>query len=116
MLGKDRAEQIFQNPEMSATIFKEERDLKFYDEHLKCETSIAFSSIIASHIRLSKCNRVTRSIIIWMLALAIVAAAFVGMLMFNDYNASLVANAGTKACPPELDADVAFEDYLKPLK
>ena len=60
MLGKDRAQQIFQNPESSATIFNEERDLNFYDEYLKCEPALSFSSIIASHIRLSWCNRATR--------------------------------------------------------
>ena len=117
MLGKQRAEQIFQNPEMSATIFKEEHDLKFYEEHLKCETPIAFSSMIVSHIRLSKCNRGTRSFIIWILAIAIVAAAFIGMVYFNDYNESLLAfSAANVACPPELEVIVAFEDFLKPLK
>ena len=122
MLGKQRAEQIFQNPDMSSTIFKkkageEEHDLKFYEEHLKCETPIAFSSMIVSHIRLSKCNRGTRSFIIWILAIAIVAAAFIGMVYFNDYNESLLAfSAANVACPPELEVIVAFEDFLKPLK
>ena len=117
MLGKQRAEQIFQTPEMSSTSFKEEHDLKFYEERRECEAPIAFSSNIASHIRLSKCNRVTRSVIIWILAIIIVAAAFIGMVFFNDYNESLLAfSAGNIACPPELEAIVAFEDFLKPLK
>ena len=80
------------------------------------ESPVAFQSFIGNHLRLSPCNRRTRSIIIWILAFAIIAAALVAMVVFTNYNASLVAAVSQgENCPPEVAADVAFEDYLKPL-
>jgi len=89
----------------------------FYERWLVCSNPINFSSYIGSHIRISKCSRVTRSIIIWILAGAIIAAALIGMVMFADYNYSLTAAASmNEACQPDIAVDIAFEDYLKPLK
>lgn len=37
--------------------------------------------------------------------------------MFADYNYSLTAAASmNEACQPDIAVDIAFEDYLKPLK
>jgi hypothetical protein len=89
----------------------------FYDRWLLVSNPIAFSSYIGSHIRLSACSRYTRSFIIWLLAGAIIAAALIGMVMFADYNYSLTAAASmNEACQPDIATDIAYEDFLKPLK
>ena len=89
----------------------------FHGRWLTCSNPIPFSSYIGSHIRMSKCNRCTRSFIIWLLAGAIIAGALIGMVMFADYNYSLTAAASVgEACQPEIEIDIAYEDYVKPLK
>jgi len=89
----------------------------FHGRWLKCTNPIPFSSYIGSHIRMSKCNRYTRSFIIWLFAGAIIAAALIGMVMFADYNYSLTAAASmNESCQPDIEVSVAYEDYLKPLK
>ena len=89
----------------------------FYDRWLIISNPISFGSNIGGNIRLSKCNRAVRSFIIWLLAGAIIAGALIGMVMFADYNYSLTAAASmNEACQPNIETDIAFEDFLKPLK
>ena len=71
----------------------------FYDRWLLISNPIPFSSYIGNNIRKSCCNRWTRTIIIWLFAAAIIAAALIGMVFLTDYNYSLVAAASmNEAC------------------
>lgn len=115
MLGKDRAEQLFKFAKDDKR--EDAHEKMFYDRWLVCDNPIPFGAYIAKHIRLSKCNRCTRSLIIWIFAIAIITAALIGMVMFADYNYSLTAAASMgEACQPDVEANVAYEDFLKPLK
>ena len=60
----------------------------------------------------------TRTILVWIFAVAVIAGAFYLMVLFKDYNDYLVQGVGlgTK-CPPEpVTIDVALEDWNKPFK
>ena len=117
MVGKQKAQQLFEFAEANAERSAAENDKKFCDVFLSCAEPIAFSSIIMRHARLSPCNRATRALLIWLLALVIIAAAFYGMMRFKYYNDSLVAAASmNEACPPEVPVDTAYADFLKSLK
>jgi hypothetical protein len=89
-----------------------------FGRFLEVKETVAPSSINWRNIQYSRCNRLTRSIIIWTLAVIIVALAFYGMVRFKDYNDSIKAGAGLgTTCPlEETTVDIAFEDYQKPGK
>lgn len=70
------------------------------------------------NLRYSLCYRATTSLIFWILCILILLLAFYFMIIFKDYNDTLVASAklDTK-CPSEpIDLEFVYEDYEKPPK
>ena len=84
---------------------------------MTCGTVCSPSSYKWRNISTTYCNRCTRSIIIWTFALGIVVLAFYGMVLFKNWNDSIVAELSTSKCPSEeVPADLALEDWVKPGK
>lgn len=90
----------------------------FLNRWLTVVSPSAPSQIQWRNIIYSECNRATRTVIVWIFAVAVILVAFYGMVLFKDYNDYLISGVGlgTK-CPPEtVTIDVALEDWKKPYK
>lgn len=117
MKGKKRAEKIFMHAAANSKLWSEENEKKFWDEFLTCSTVCSPSSIKWQNISVTFCNRLTRSIIIWLIAIGIIVLAFYLMIIFKDWNDSIKAELSTATCPSEpVPADLALEDWIKPGK
>ena len=93
---------------------KAEEEKMLFGHFLTVNDAVPMTSIIWSNIKYSKCNRATRTIIIWIIAILIVLLAFYGMVRFKDFGDSLVASAPTVKCPKKpIDLDTAYIDSIK---
>lgn len=113
MAAKEEAVKIFEFAEDDKASSK-----MFLDNYLTVETPTSPSQIIWANIIYSKCNRITRNIVCWLFAVAIIILAFYLMILFKDYNDGVVLGAGLfTTCPSEpIDIEVAFLDWQKPPK
>ena len=119
MRGKEACWKAFAHAEANSKKDKSELSKKFLETHfLSVETPVAPSSIIWKNIQYSPCNRAIRSILIWIVALAIVAAAFIGMVRFKDWGDEIKAGASLEVkCPPDpVEPELALIDWDKPGK
>ena len=72
------------------------------------------SSIKWENMRYTRCNRITRGIIVWIIAILIMALAFYGMVRFKNYGDGLIAAAPTARCPKKpIPIEDAYNDWLK---
>ena len=83
MKGKRRAERIFTHAAANSKIWSEEKEKKFWDEFLSCSNVCSPSSIKWYNINVTFCNRVTRTIIVWMIAFGIIFLALFAMVLFK---------------------------------
>lgn len=118
MLAKQKAMQVFEYAEMNSAKYKSNEEKKFFGRWLAVTTPTAPSQIMWRNIIYSECNRTTRTIIVWTLAVVIICVAFYGMIIFKDWNDAILAGAGLQTkCPVEpIEASVALEDWKKPGK
>ena len=118
MKGKERCENTFFAVEKMAKEDPKEDDKKFHDKYLDVVESEPAGAIQWQNLRYSLCCRTTTSICLWIVCMLILAIGFYLMIIFKDYNDSLVASAklDTK-CPSEpLEIEFVYEDYEKPMK
>ena len=88
--------------EANAKIDPEEEDKMFFDKYLEMEHPVAPTSYKWENVVYSRCNRIVRAIIVWIVALIIIFLALLLMIKFQDYNEELKANADpTKICPAD---------------
>ena len=82
MMGKDIAQKIFTHAEKNSKEDESEIEKQFFGKFVTIDNTVAMSAIKWENIGLSKCNRMTRSAIIWAIAIGIVAFAFYWMVRF----------------------------------
>jgi hypothetical protein len=83
MKGKKRAERIFMHAAANSKLWSEENEKKFWNEFLSCSPVCSPSSIKWHNINVTFCNRMTRTIIIWIIAFAIIFLALFLMVIFK---------------------------------
>jgi hypothetical protein len=95
-----------------------EEEKKFHEKFLTVREAIPAGAIQWQNMRYSICCRTTMPIVFWVIAVLILMLAFYLMIIFKDYNDTLVASAklDTK-CPSEpIELEFVYEDYEKPPK
>jgi hypothetical protein len=114
MAGKDKAMDLFEFAEDMAKEDPKEEEKAFFNRFLHITSPVAMSSIKWQNMKYSKCNRYTRQIIVWIIALLIIALAFYGMVRFKNYGDGLVAAAPSARCPKaKIPIDEALTDFEK---
>ena len=94
----------------------------FFDRFLGMEHPVAPSSLIWKNVSYTKCNRLVRSIIVWIFSCALVFTALILMVYFKDWNDELKANADPNMICPydeahkgefyEVTPMMAYDDFL----
>lgn len=93
MLGKQIAQKIFEFAELNSKDDPSEKDKAFLDNFLTVTNTVAMSGIIWKNIGLRWYDRLTRKIIIWVLAIGIIFGALILMVIFQNYSTELLAAA-----------------------
>jgi len=90
-----------------------EADKKFFEEWLDMEEALPPGGMQWLNIKYSWCNRLTRSIIIWILAWIIIIGGFLLMIYFKDINDAMVLEASLNVkCPSKLPSiNRVYQDY-----
>ena len=118
MKGKQRCENIFYGVEAMAKENPKEEEKKFHDKFLKVTEALPAGAIQWQNLKYSYACRMTITIIFWVVAILILVVAFYFMIVFKDYNDSLVAAAklDTKCPSKPIELEFVYEDYQKPMK
>jgi hypothetical protein len=118
MEGKEQFKALFEHAEFLAQTDASQNSKMFFNRFLEVNEPCAPSSINWYNIQYTDCNRLTRKIIIWIVAVIVVVIGFYGMVRFKDFNDELVAGAAIESkCPKEpYSIDLAYEDYERPGK
>jgi hypothetical protein len=110
MQGKEKAMQCFRYARELAKTMPEETNKMFFHRWLRFEHPPAPTSMIWKHQVYSECNRYTRTVIIWILAFAIIVGAFYLIVFFKNLNDELTLDAGINVKCPK--ATPTIEDML----
>ena len=115
MRGKQKCVELFSEAEANAAKSSRFKELRFLGNWLDVKETCSPNTLIWHHLRYGTCNRVTRCVLVWILALCICMLAFVAMVAFKNYNDELMAGASPNMkCPRAIvTADLALEDFDK---
>ena len=117
MKGKVRCEAEFADCEALAKENPEEGAKVFMDKFLEVREAKPPGALQWSNISYSWCNRRTRTVIMWLLALAFVSGGFALVLYFTEKQAQLTSTAGAQTkCPPASEApdlEMIVDDFKK---
>jgi hypothetical protein len=85
----------------------------FLENWLTCAAPDPPNQIIWANVIYSRCNRLTRNCICWIFAILIIIGAFWLMIIFKNYNDSVVIGAGllTKCPSEEITIETAYLDW-----
>lgn len=113
MKGKKRFQFIFENCASLVSERPEEEEKKFFGKFFRIHEAMPPGSIQWKNQQYTLLNRMIRTIIIWAIAIAILALAFVLMVFFKDWNDSLKASASLDTkCPAKLPLiDLVYIDF-----
>lgn len=115
MRGKKKFLELFEEAEYRAKKNRGEEEKKFFSEFMVVHVARPPGSIQWMNVDYSLCNRMTRTILIWILAVIIIVGGFILMIYFKDWNDSLrtTASLDTK-CPAKLpDIHLVYDDFVK---
>lgn len=118
MQGKDKCLQCFQYAQQNAKLIPGETEKMFFGRWLRFSSPAAPTSMIWKHQVYSDCNRLARTIIIWILAGIVIVLAFYLMVIFKIWNDEMLLEAGINvkcAKEPPTPQEVLV-DYEKPIK
>jgi hypothetical protein len=102
MRGKEKCLQCFKYAEANAKLEPVEEDKMFFDKYLNMEHPVAPSSYKWENVMYSRCNRIVRAIIIWVIAVIMIFLALLLMIKFSNWNEELKANADpNRICPKD---------------
>ena len=115
MRGKQKFLELFEDAEANSSKSRSYNALKFLGSWMRVKCTCSPNTLIWHHLTYSKCNKITRCLLVWILALLICVLAFICMVAFKNYNDELMAGASPNMkCPKHpVSVEIALDDFDK---